>query len=83
MSLWSLEDREESRRGGFEARSLLGFAKTFDSLCQRHFGLDFIENPGVGLQAISHSQLCTGLCFIQSEHRLISLPTFPYILLIL
>ena len=54
------------------------------SLCQRHFGLDFVENPGVGLQAIRVTQsACTGLYSLQSEHRLLSLPTFPSILLIL
>lgn len=44
MSLWSFGAGEERKRGEFEACSLLGFAKTFHTLCLRQFSLDFIEN---------------------------------------
>lgn len=78
MSLWSLEDREERRRGGFEARSLPGFAKTFHTLCQRHFGLNFIENPGVGLQAIRVTHSAALACTPSSLNADLSLyPPFP------
>lgn len=55
LTIFSLNDVsvELGSKGGrkwgeLEACSLLGFAKTFNTVCLRHFGLDFIENPCVG-----------------------------------